>query len=174
MSDCPVTLITGARKGIGRGLAEHYVRAGHQVIGCGRQGCDWEAKEFSYFRCDVTDESSVRGLFAKIRSNHGRLDHLINNAGIASLNHALLTPMTTVEKILSTNVSGVFLMCREAARLMQQRKYGRIVNLASVATPLKVAGEAVYAASKAAVVSLTELQLPRTWFAMSRKKSSTS
>jgi len=82
---------------------------------------------------------------------------LINNAGIASMNLMLLTPLKTVQNILNTNVIGTFLFCREAAKLMKRNHYGRIVNFATVATPLKLEGEAIYAASKAAIVSLTEI-----------------
>jgi 3-oxoacyl-[acyl-carrier protein] reductase len=62
-----------------------------------------------------------------------------------------------VRQVLETNVVGTFLFCREAAKLMQQRRYGRIVNLVTVATPLKLEGEAIYAASKAAVNTLTQV-----------------
>jgi 3-oxoacyl-[acyl-carrier protein] reductase len=106
---------------------------------------------------DVSVEADVRRLFASIRSKFGRLDHLLNNAGIASLNHALLTPVETVKKILDTNTVGTFLFCREAAKLMKKRQYGRIVNFISVAARLRLEGEAVYAASKAAVLSFTQI-----------------
>jgi 3-oxoacyl-[acyl-carrier protein] reductase len=96
-------------------------------------------------------------MFSVVRKEYGRLDHLINNAGIASMNHALLMPVATVQKILSTNVVGTFLFCREAARLMEPNNWGRIVNFTTVATPLKLEGEAIYAASKSAVHSLTEV-----------------
>jgi len=96
-------------------------------------------------------------MFSEIRKQEGRLDVLINNAGVASMNHSLLTPIAAVKKIMETNFIGTFLFCREAARLMQLRRYGRIVNFATVAVPLKLAGEAVYAASKAAVISLTQI-----------------
>jgi 3-oxoacyl-[acyl-carrier protein] reductase len=81
---------------------------------------------------------------------------LINNAGIASMNHILLTPMATISKVMDTNVIGTFLFCREAAKLMQKNG-GRIVNFATVATPLNLEGESIYAASKAAVESLTRI-----------------
>src|SRR4029077_12278128 len=74
-----------------------------------------------------------------------------------SMNHVLLTPLSTVQKIMSTNFIGTFLFCREAAKLMQRKRYGRIINFATVATPLNLEGEAVYAASKAAVESLTRI-----------------
>jgi len=152
-----VTLITGTRKGIGRGLAEHYVRQCHQVVGCSRAKPEWTLEGYRHFELDVGDEKSVRAMFLAIGRDFGRLDHLINNAGIASMNHCLLTPVSTVLAVLSTNVVGTFLFCREAAKLMQPRGWGRIVNFTTVATPLKLEGEAVYAASKAAVGCLTEI-----------------
>jgi len=152
-----VVLITGTRKGIGRYLAEHYLERGCRVIGCSRSPAEFESDRYEHFCLDVTDEAAVLDLFARIRSKHGGLDALINNAGIASMNHILLTPVKTAQQILKTNVLGTFLFCREAAKLMQKRGSGRIVNFTTVAVPLKLEGEAIYAASKAAVVTLTEI-----------------
>jgi len=150
-----VMLITGTRKGIGRALAERYVRHGWLVVGVSRGKPDWNLDGYEHHELDVADEKAVKALFLTIRKQHGRLDGLINNAGIASMNHVLLTPLATLQAIFTTNVFGTFLFCREAARVM--KKGGRIVNFATVATPLKLEGEAAYASSKAAVVSLTEI-----------------
>jgi len=155
--DPAVTLITGTRKGIGRGLAEHYARAGHQVIGCSRADVDWTLDGYAHYRVDVTDERAVKALFTDVRRKYGRLDHLINNAGIASMNHSLLTPVATVHDILNTNVVGTFLFSREAAKLMAKNGHGRIVNVTTVALALKLEGEAIYVASKAAVLALTQV-----------------
>lgn len=73
------------------------------------------------------------------------------------MNPVVLTPVASVDNIMATNFRGTFLMCREAAKVMRKRRSGRIVNLASVAAPLRVEGEAIYAASKAAVVALTQI-----------------
>ncbi len=137
-----VTVITGASRGIGAYLAAHLSPADGTTHHWSRSS-----------GVDVTDESSVRKAFAGLK----RIDNLINCAGIAAMNHALLTPMDRVEKILQTNVAGTFLMCREAARLMMRQGGGRIVNFSSVAVPLNVEGEAIYAASKAAVETLTKI-----------------
>lgn len=153
----PVTLITGTRKGIGKFLAEHYVAAGHIVFGCSREAPDWQREGYHHIRADVTEEAAVRAMFRQVRSEAGRLDHLVNNAGIAAMNHFMLTPLPTVDRIFKTNVLGTYLLCREAARLMQTRRYGRIVNFTTVANPLNLEGEAAYAASKAAVESLTRI-----------------
>ncbi|HUU46553.1 MAG TPA: SDR family oxidoreductase [Acidobacteriota bacterium] len=157
MSDQAVIMITGTSKGIGRYLAEYYAGRGNTVVGCSRSAADFTLDNYVHYELDVADEARVTVMFADVRRRFGRLDVLINNAGIASMNHILLTPMRAVHQIMSTNVMAAFLFCREAAKLMKRRKFGRIVNFATVATPLKLEGEAAYAASKAAVVSLTEI-----------------
>ena len=157
MSDTKIMLITGTRKGIGRYLAEYYLERGYQVIGCSRSDSDLQREAYTYFALDVADEAAVIDMFSSISSKFGRLDVLVNNAGIASMNHSLLTPAKTVTSIIETNLLGTFLMSREAAKLMRSREFGRIVNFSTVATPLKLEGESVYAASKAAIVSLTEV-----------------
>jgi 3-oxoacyl-[acyl-carrier protein] reductase len=150
-------LITGTSKGIGRYLAEYYVEQGHAVVGCSRSRADFTLKNYEHVTLDVADEAAVIAMFNDIRRRHGRLDVLINNAGIASMNHLLLTPMSTVRRVLETNVVAAMLFTREAAKLMRPGRFGRIVNFATVATPLKLEGEAIYAASKAAIESLTEV-----------------
>jgi 3-oxoacyl-[acyl-carrier protein] reductase len=149
--------VTGSRKGIGRFLAEYYARAGHDVIGCSRQPADWSAPGYEHFEADVSDETAVKRIFDAIGRTRGRLDHIINNAGIASMNHALLTPVATLRQVLETNVIGTFLFCREGARLMRKARYGRIVNFTTVAVPLRLEGEVAYAASKAAIETLTRI-----------------
>lgn len=153
----PVTLVTGTRKGIGRFLAEHHLAQGHVVVGCSREASDLRHERYHHVCLDVADEPAVVEAFSWMRKEFGRLDHLVNNAGIASMNHATLVPGSTVRSILSTNVVGTFLFCREAAKMMSKKKFGRIVNFATVATPLRLEGESIYAASKAAVVSLTQV-----------------
>jgi len=157
LSDVPVVLVTGSRKGIGKHLVEQFGARGYQVIGCSRQPANFHDISYEHFCLDIADEPEVQQMFIAVRERYGRLDVLINNAGIASMNHALTTPVSTVHKIMTTNVVGSFLFCREAAKLMSKRKYGRIINFASVATPLHLEGEAIYAASKAAVISLTQI-----------------
>lgn len=157
MSKNEVMLITGTRKGIGRFLAEYYSKTGFNVIGCSREKSDLKAKNYEHCIADVSNEENVRDMIYKIGKKYGRLDVAINNAGIASMNHTLLTPLTAVHKIFDTNFVGTFLVCREAAKLMKKNNFGRIVNFGTVAVPLKLEGESVYSASKSAVMTFTQI-----------------
>ena len=151
-----VILITGTRKGIGRSLAEHYLTLGDTVIGCSRQASDLIHEHYTHHTLDIADEKAVISMVRATKKAHGRIDVLINNAGIASMNHCLTTSITTLQNILNTNVTGTFLFTREVAKAMKKQGSGRIVNFSTVAAPLHLEGEAVYAASKAAVENLTK------------------
>ena len=156
-ADRPVVLVTGSRKGIGRHLAEHFLRQGALVEGCSREPSDCRLPCYRHHCVDVTNEEAVLGMMDSIRERHGRLDVTINNAGVASLNHSLLTPAETVRQVMSTNALGTFIVSRESAKLMRRRSFGRIINFSTVAVPLHLEGEAAYVASKNAVVALTRV-----------------
>jgi 3-oxoacyl-[acyl-carrier protein] reductase len=156
-ADSPLILISGTSRGIGEYLANCYLERGFRVVGCSRREVVNAHANYRHYVLDVSDEADVKRMFSDISKTYGRLDALLNNAGVAAMNHVLLTPISTARSVLETNVVGTFLLSREAAKLMQRRKYGRIVNFATVATPLKLEGEAMYAASKAAVISLTQI-----------------
>ncbi len=157
MTEQQVMLITGTRKGIGRHLAEHYAAKGYIVEGCSRGDPEWEAANYTHHNVDVADEAGVKKMISTIARRHGRLDVVINNAAIASMNHVLLTPAATANRMLEVNVTGTMLVCRDAAKVMMRRRYGRIVNFTTIVAPIALAGEAIYAASKSAVVTLTRI-----------------
>jgi 3-oxoacyl-[acyl-carrier protein] reductase len=157
VSEKPVVLVTGARKGIGRFLAEHYLRKGFLVEGCSRGEVDIKDSSYVHHQVDVADEKGVRNMVASITKRHGRIDVVLNNAAIASMNHVLLTPAKSANRMLEVNVTGTMLVCRDAAKVMMRRRYGRIVNFTTIVAPIALAGEAVYAASKSAVVTFTRI-----------------
>jgi len=156
MNEPRVMVITGSSRGIGRHLAERFTDQGFHVYGCSRSGSELTVKDYTHFRLDVTDEEAVRAMLTSVRKREERLDVLINNAGCASMNHALLTPLKTIQRLMDVNYTATFLFSREGVKLMK-RDSGRIVNLVSVAVPLKLEGEAAYASSKAAVITLTQI-----------------
>lgn len=157
IAERPVMLITGTRKGIGRHLAETYVKRGYLVEGCSRGGASFEVEGYTHTSLDVSEEKAVKGWITDISRRHGRIDCVLNNAAIATMNHVLLTPAATANRMLSVNVTATMLVCRDAAKVMMRRRYGRIVNFTTIVDPIGLAGEAIYAASKAAVVTFTRI-----------------
>ena len=152
-----VMIITGTRKGIGRYLAETYARRGFLVEGCSRGASSFEAENYTHHQVDVADERQVRAMISDVAKRRGRIDVVLNNAAVASMNHVLLTPAKASNRMLEVNVTGTMLVCRDAAKVMMRRRYGRIVNFTTIVAPIALAGEAVYAASKAAVVTFTRI-----------------
>ena len=152
-----IILITGSRKGIGYQLAQYFLKNGFIVIGCSRQESTLDHFNYKHYILDVANEGEVVNMFKDIRKNYGKLDILINNAGMASLNHSLLTPVNTVIKLYETNFLGTFLCSRQAVKLMQKNKFGRIINFSTVAVPLNLEGEAIYASTKCAVEQFTKI-----------------
>jgi 3-oxoacyl-[acyl-carrier protein] reductase len=152
-----VFIITGTRKGIGRNLAEHYLSKGHVVAGCSRSDCDLVHCNYRHFPLDVAHESAVIAMVREVKKEFGRIDVLLNNAGIAAMNHLLTTPYTAVRSVFESNFFGSFLFLREVSKIMCRQHSGRIVNFTTVASPLRLEGEAVYAASKSAIESLTQI-----------------
>jgi 3-oxoacyl-[acyl-carrier protein] reductase len=152
-----VGLVTGSRKGLGKFIAQQLVACGYAVYGCSRTAADWTLDGYYHLEADVSDEQQVKEAIAQIRRSHGRLDVVVNNAGIASLNHFLMVPASTVDKVMATNFRGAWLVSREAAKLMMKARYGRIINVTTVAVPMRIRGEALYAASKAAVETMTRI-----------------
>jgi 3-oxoacyl-[acyl-carrier protein] reductase len=150
-------MITGASRGIGAHLVEHYLGQGDQVIGCARGPAVVAHERYMHLQVDVTDEAAVRACFFEIRQRFGRLDALINNAGIASMNPVALTPFDTARQIMATNFLGTFAFTHAALRLLRSSQAGRIVNFTTVAVPMRLEGEAIYAASKGAVETFTRI-----------------
>lgn len=150
-------LISGSSSGIGLHLATHYLGLGWTVLGCARHDAPVAHDRYAHFHVDVTDADAVNDMFGAIRTRTGRLDAIVNNAGIASMNAIALTPPATARQVLETNVMGTFLLTHGGLRLLRRSTHGRIVNVTTIAVPARLAGEAMYAASKAAVETFTRI-----------------
>ena len=149
-------LITGTRKGIGKDLAEYYLSLGFNVIGCSRGASTIINSNYRHYELDVSNEKDVVKMVRATKKEFNRIDILLNNAGIASMNHFLTTSCSSVQNIFNTNFLGTFLFSREVSKVMMKQKYGRIVNYTTVASPLRLEGEAIYAASKGAIENFTQ------------------
>ena len=150
-------LVTGASRGIGASLVRHYLELGDDVVGCSRGASSIAHDRYVHARLDVCDEPAVRSLFAETRARLGGLDVLINNAGAAAMNPVALTPYETARRIIETNLMGTFLFTHAAIRLLRRSPNGRIVNLTTIAVPMRLDGEAVYAAAKSGVETFTRI-----------------
>ena len=153
----PVALVTGSRTGIGRDLCLHFLEQGYRVAGCSRGEGSIDHADYRHYRLDVADESAVVAMVREVTAALGPISILINNAGAASMNHFITTPLSTFRDLFNVNACGTFLFTREVAKSMMRSKFGRIVNVTTVAVPLTLAGEAAYASSKAAVETLTRI-----------------
>jgi len=151
-----IIVITGTSKGIGYELALFYLKSGDIVIGCSRKESTILHDNYTHHSLEVSDEKAVVKMIRATKKEFKRIDILLNNAGIASMNHFLTTSMSSVEKIFSTNFYGTFLFSREVSKIMMKQTYGRIVNYSTVAAALRLEGEAIYAASKSAIENLTQ------------------
>lgn len=152
-----VVLITGASRGIGRHLCEYFLSRHARVIGVSRSSSSLSHESYRHFSLDVSSEESVQELFCVIRAKYGLVDILINNAGALSSQYAVLMSGGCAESMMKTNFMGTFLMSRECAKLMLRRRFGRIINISSMAVPLSSVGSAIYSASKSAVTQFSRV-----------------
>ncbi|WP_417462389.1 SDR family NAD(P)-dependent oxidoreductase [Kordiimonas sp.] len=152
-----IVVISGSSKGIGAFLANRFLQKGHIVVGCSRGAGAIDHENYRHHSLDISDETAVKAMVRAVKLEFGQVDILLNNAGTAAMNHLLTTPYESVQRIFGTNFFGTFLLVREVAKMMTRRKSGRIVNFSTVAVGLRLEGEAVYAASKAAINSFTQI-----------------
>lgn len=166
MTEKRTALVTGAGRGIGRAVARRLAREGMLVI-VNYNGSEQKAQEVcreilseggeAYpMQCDVSDFEACGKFFREIIRLYGRLDVLVNNAGITR--DGLLMKMSGEDfgQVIDTNLKGTFHCLRFAARQMLKQRYGRIVNMASVVGLVGNAGQVNYAASKAGVIGMTK------------------
>ena len=158
MYDGKIVLVTGARRGVGQLVAEHFLKHGAQVVGFSRHDDGGEPRPgYHPMAVDVGNADSVARGFELVRKQFGRVDIAINNAAVLTSQYSMIMPAAAAQGMLDTNVLGTFLVSREAAKLMRRGKWGRIVNISSMAASLQPMGDSVYAATKAAVATLANV-----------------
>jgi 3-oxoacyl-[acyl-carrier protein] reductase len=150
-------LITGSSRGLGREMAEDLIAKGWEVYGCARSESEISHPNYHHYVLDVSSAEAVTAFFFDLRKQTKQLDALINNAGVASMNAFALTPVKSFQKIFEINVQGTFLFCQKALGFLKKSSDPRIINMSTVAVPLNLEGESIYAASKSAVESLTRI-----------------
>jgi 3-oxoacyl-[acyl-carrier protein] reductase len=155
-------LVTGSTRGIGRAIAETLTEAGARVAVVGRDGA--RASEAAVavgggaagFACDVADPASVVKLVEAVEGAFGQVDILVNNAGLTRDNILFRIKDDDWDAVLDANLRGAFVAIRAASRGMMKRRWGRIINIASVVGITGNKGQSNYAASKAGLIGLTK------------------
>jgi len=159
--DGRVAVITGASRGLGRAMAVELASAGAKLALVGRDRAKLEetaaltGPDSAIFTADVTDEAQVLALESSVRERFGRVDILINNAGMNIRKPLLEYTLDEWNLIMDTNLTSGFLVTRALIPLMRGRGYGRILNLASIMSHVSLPGRSAYSASKAALLGVT-------------------
>jgi 3-oxoacyl-[acyl-carrier protein] reductase len=149
-----VVVVTGASRGIGRMLVDHFLAEGAQVAGISRGEAELEHERYAHFEVDVADAKAVQFAFAKIGKQFGTVDVVVNNAAVLTSQYSMIMPAQNAQAMVDVNLLGTFYVSREAAKLMRKRKRGRIINVGSMAASLEPIGDSLYAACKAGVSTL--------------------
>jgi 3-oxoacyl-[acyl-carrier protein] reductase len=160
-----VTLVTGASRGIGRAIARLAASQGARVVLLARDEAKLEevVREIGVLggqaeavRLDVKDADGARTAVETVLQKHGRLDHLVNNAGVTRDNLLLRMKAAEWDEVIATNLTSAFHLSQAALKPMLKARYGRIVNISSVVGLMGNAGQANYSASKAGLLGFTK------------------
>lgn len=159
-----VAIVTGASRGIGRGIATALARAGASVVLCARGDhaqstadvVSAEGGKALALACDVTDPGAVQGMVARAVEHFGRVDILVNNAGITRDQLLLRMKREDWDEVLATNLTAAFTCSQAVLRHMTKQRWGRIVMIGSVVGQSGNAGQVNYAASKAGLVGFAK------------------
>jgi NAD(P)-dependent dehydrogenase (short-subunit alcohol dehydrogenase family) len=155
--DGHVALVTGASRGIGHDLALALAHAGAQVVAGARGIGKFEEEGIHPVELDVRERRSVDAAVASAIERFGKLDVLVNNAGLGTNHDALDATEEEWDELMAVNLKGAFLACQAAGRHMVERGYGRIVNMSSQAAAVGIKRHAAYSASKAGLEGLTRV-----------------
>lgn len=161
-----IAVVTGASKGIGRACALRLAKDGMTVV-VNYSHSDAEAAktveeikvaggDAVAYKADVSDLNQVKDMFKFVSDTYGRVDVLVNNAGIVRDEYLLMLTQENLDKCLDLNIKGYFYCAQQAALKMFSQKSGVIVNMSSVSSKMALAGQSVYSATKGAVNSMTQ------------------
>ena len=151
-----VCIITGAAQGIGRQIAEQFAADGAIVYACDRQDFTANNEHIHPVVLDITDATSVKTAFMQIFKTEGRIDCLVNNAGIVYNRKIGMITREETERMFLVNVIAAMELLQLVSRLMARCGGGSIVNIASVTAVLGSPGQVAYSATKGAIISMTK------------------
>lgn len=154
-----VVLVTGGSRGIGKSIAESFSNDGATVIVTYKNAIDaayFDSKNIKHHQCDVADVKAVGDLIDALVKEFGKIDVLVNNAGITKDGLLMRMSEDDWDLVIDTNLKGIFNFTKAVTRPMMGKKYGKIINITSISGIIGNAGQANYSASKAGVIGLTK------------------
>ncbi|MFL5471687.1 MAG: SDR family NAD(P)-dependent oxidoreductase, partial [Gemmatimonadales bacterium] len=152
----PIAIVTGASGGIGEATARALHAAGYRVFGTSRRAPVTKSPGIEYLICDVTSDESIQAAVAEVLSKAGRVDLLVNNAGVGLVAGAEESSVEQAKSLFDVNLFGVFRLTNAVLPTMRRQGAGRIVNISSVLGLIPAPFMALYAASKHALEGYSE------------------
>ena len=150
-------LVTGSTRGVGRESAQHFLTEGAHVIGFGRGDSTISHPNYSHYHVDLADPASITSIFSVLRRAERNIDIVVNNAAVLTSQYSMIMPPAAAQAMVNVNLLAPFLVSREAAKFMRKSKWGRIINVGSMAASLEPVGDSVYAACKAGLSTLANV-----------------
>lgn len=151
-------IVTGGTQGIGKAISNKLLEENYFVVIADITDTDEKlVKNTLFVKCDISKEEEIQNLYSMIISKRKKIDAVVNNAGIIRDNVIWKMLKEDMDKVIDVNLKGTWMMCKEAAKIMKEQKYGRIVNISSRAWLGNNAGQSNYTASKAGIVGLTRV-----------------
>lgn len=150
-------LITGTTRGVGRSLAQYFLDNGAWVTGFARSNSSISHEKYTHINVDLADTKSIMLGFASYKKSFSSLDILINNAAVLTSQYSMIMSPASAQSMVSVNLLAPFLISRESAKIMKKNKWGRIINIGSMAASLEPIGDSVYAATKAGLKTLANV-----------------
>jgi 3-oxoacyl-[acyl-carrier protein] reductase len=150
-------LVTGATRGVGRIIAEHFLSEGAQVIGFARGAGALDGDAYHHVQVDLADPLAIQKAFLELHKRVSSLEIVVNNAAVLTSQYAMIMPPAAAQAMVNINLLAPFIVSREAAKFMRKSKWGRIINIGSMAVSLEPVGDSVYAATKAGLSTLANV-----------------
>jgi len=152
-----IVLITGSSRGVGFEIANYFLRNNAFVIGLSRGTCTIDNVNYFHYSVKLSEPETIANTFKIIAKKHKKIDIVINNAAVLISQYSMIMPLKNAIEMVNIDLLAVFVVSREAAKLMRKNAFGRIINIGSMAVNLEPIGDSIYAACKAGIITMANV-----------------